>query len=164
MVLVSCKICAKTFKVKPYALKQGFGKYCSISCLRKGQMNGKNVSCFVCGKQIYRTEKQLRCSKSNKYFCGKVCQTSWRNKFYVGSKHANFVDGKFTHRTTMLRTGAPQICRLCLTIDRRVLAVHHIDENHLNNAVENLAWLCHNCHFLVHHDKLEKKKFMATMV
>jgi predicted HNH restriction endonuclease len=38
----------------------------------------------------------------------------------------------------------------------RVLAVRHIDQNHKNNNVENLAWLCHNCHHLVHNDKVEQ--------
>ncbi len=164
MILASCKICSKDFKVKPYAVKHGFGKYCSIPCLRRGQMNGTILNCFICDKSIYKTAKQIRCSKSGKYFCGRSCQTKWRNKLYVGKLHSNFVDGKFTHRTTMLRSGSLQVCWHCKTDDKRILAVHHIDENHLNNDLKNLAWLCHNCHFLVHHDKLEKEKFMATMV
>ena len=31
--------------------------------------------------------------------------------------------------------------------DVRILQVHHRDENHSNNAVENLVILCPNCHW-----------------
>lgn len=51
------------------------------------------------------------------------------------------------------------MCTLCKTEDKRVLATHHIDRNRLNNSVNNLAWLCHNCHFLVHHDNVETQRF-----
>jgi predicted HNH restriction endonuclease len=39
-----------------------------------------------------------------------------------------------------------------------VLAVHHVDQNRTNNKVTNLAWLCHNCHHLVHRYPIERKK------
>lgn len=56
------------------------------------------------------------------------------------------------------------MCFRCRVSDIRVLAVHHADENRTNNGVENLIWLCHNCHYLIHHDILEKKRMMETMV
>jgi predicted HNH restriction endonuclease len=43
------------------------------------------------------------------------------------------------------------VCVLCKVSDKRILAVHHKDNNRKNNKVENLVWLCHNCHILVHH-------------
>jgi hypothetical protein len=52
---------------------------------------------------------------------------------------------------------------LCSTKDERVLAVHHIDHNRLNNKLDNLAWLCHNCHHLVHHDNVEKHRFLEKL-
>ena len=36
--------------------------------------------------------------------------------------------------------------------------IHHKDKNPLNNALENLVWLCLNCHYLAHHkEDLDKK-------
>lgn len=58
-----------------------------------------------------------------------------------------------------MRQSIPKICRLCKTKDIRVLAVHHIDKNRKNNKISNLAWLCHNCHLLVHHYDAERNKF-----
>ena len=64
----------------------------------------------------------------------------------------------------MKQSGIELVRRLCKTVDTRVLAVHHIDGNKKNNVVDNLAWLCNNCHHLVHHYPDEFKKFMATIV
>ena len=122
-----------------------------------GQKNGKVVRCFICKKETYKTQKALRHSKSKKYFCGKSCQTIWRNSImYVGENHANWKDGRYTYRDRMMRHKIPQICKKCKTKDKRILAVHHRDKNRKNNELSNLIWLCHNCHFLVHHYQEER--------
>lgn len=81
----------------------------------------------------------------------------------MGEKHKNFKTGEFAYRETMRRRRVPKICSLCKTDDYRVLAVHHIDKNRKNNKASNLAWLCNNCHFLVHHYEEEREKFMAAL-
>lgn len=163
-LIKKCKICRKEFETKNFWIKKGWGKYCSTTCQYKGRRNGKYVSCFGCEKEIYRTKRDLGRSKSKKYFCTKSCQTNWRNSVFVGPKHANYTTGIFSYRSVLTRHKVPQICCLCKTKDTRVLAVHHIDKNRLNNKLENLAWLCHNCHFLVHHYDDERKKFMVAIV
>ncbi|MDP3989021.1 MAG: HNH endonuclease [bacterium] len=47
---------------------------------------------------------------------------------------------------------------MCLTNCSMVLIVHHIDHDRNNGALDNLVWLCHNCHRLVHNYKEEKEK------
>lgn len=38
-------------------------------------------------------------------------------------------------------------CMVCgYDEDERILEVHHIDENHNNNDIDNLCILCPNCH------------------
>src|SRR3990172_8298500 len=118
---------------------------------------GKEVSCDICDKKVYRIPKGLKGSKSGKYFCSKSCQTLWRNQLYIGPAHKNFKTGEFVYRAKMERHKVPKICRLCKTTDYRVLAVHHIDKDRENNMLENLVWLCNNCHFLVHHYESEKE-------
>lgn len=163
-LIKKCKICKKEFKTKPFFVKNGAGKYCSVKCHYVGLKTGKMIPCAVCGKETYKTLKALRISKSKKYFCTRSCQTKWRNALYVGSKHSNFRTGEYAYRSMLDRYGVPKFCRLCKTKDVRVLAVHHIDENHSNNKLNNLAWVCHNCHHLVHHYENEKQKFMVTIV
>ena len=161
--MVKCLICLKEFYGKPYFLKIGQAKYCSQECMRIGSKTGKVVNCYACGKEVYKTKKALRVSKSKTYFCTKSCQTKWRNSFFIGPKHANWKDGRYSYKSVMLRNKVPKICKLCKNRDSRVLAVHHLDHNKRNSDLSNLIWLCHNCHFLVHHDK-ETIKNMEALV
>lgn len=165
MPIVSCQICRSDFYSKPNWIKHGWGKYCSMECKRIGQKNGVFKNCFICGKKTYKTQKDLRKSKSGKFFCSKSCQTLWRNKIvFVGQNHANWKGGEFTYRNAILRTNKPQICKRCQFEDKRVLVVHHLDKNRMNNDPANLIWLCANCHMLIHHDINEMRQFMEALV
>lgn len=161
---VKCKLCKKEFHVKPSWLKYGNGKYCSSKCQYEGRKNGINVKCFICSKEVYKPKGILEKSKSKKYFCSKSCQTKWRNTEFIGTKHANWINGESTYRNILERADIKKLCYRCGNKDKRILAVHHIDLNHKNNRLENLAWLCHNCHHLVHHYKNERDKFMVAIV
>lgn len=164
MPTVKCKVCRDSFYAKPNWLRRGWGKYCSTLCQHEALKNGKLVSCFICKEQTYKTRKELRVSKSKKYFCSKSCQTIWRNTMvFIGSNHANWKGGESTYRDILIRTNVPQICKLCRIKDGRILAVHHIDRNRKNNSLNNLAWLCHNCHFLIHHYNKERQEFMVLI-
>jgi hypothetical protein len=47
--------------------KKSWGKYCSKNCQFNGQRNGKTIACDYCGKEIYRTPKDERKSKSGRF-------------------------------------------------------------------------------------------------
>jgi hypothetical protein len=158
MPIVKCKICSKEFYSKPNWIKKGWGKFCSLKCSREGRKKGKLMACHVCEKIVYKAPKALLGSKSKKYFCGKSCQTIWRNSIvFVGKNHSNWKGGEFTYKNILIKSSNSRECKLCKEKDKRLLAVHHIDKNRKNNQVENLIWLCHNCHFLVHHYIIEQK-------
>lgn len=164
MPTVACKICSTDFYAKPFWIIKGYGKYCSSKCQHQGRRAGEDKPCHICGKISYKKKRQLDNSETGFFFCGKSCQTKWRNSFFVGSKHANWKDGNASYRSVMLKHDIPQICRLCKTEDLRILAVHHIDRDRKNSSLSNLAWLCHNCHFLLHHYKDVEEKFMEALV
>jgi hypothetical protein len=165
MAYRECKICSASFYVKPSHLKRGWGKYCSKKCQNISQKTGTIVQCFICSKDVYRLPKELKHSKSKKYFCGKKCQTIWRNSIvYVGSEHPNWKGGKYIYRRILLGEKVTQKCVLCNFKDTRVLIVHHIDRNRNNNNVANLVWLCANCHFLVHHYEKESIELRKMLV
>jgi len=154
MPKVFCKICKKEFYTKPSYLKKGWGKYCSRECQFKSQLKGEFVYCDKCNKKIWRTPKELKKSKSGKFFCSKSCSMSWKNKvLHVGENHPNWINGEASGRGILKRSKREMICTRCSNSDKRVMAVHHKDVNRKNNKVENLIWLCHNCHHLVHHYK-----------
>lgn len=91
----------------------------------------------------------------------------WRNTIaYIGPKHPHWKGGNASeiYRNILKRSGKKRACGLCGTKDERLLAAHHLDHNRKNNEAENLTWLCHNCHFLVHHFEDQRLKFMETLV
>ncbi|KKQ77734.1 MAG: hypothetical protein A3A96_03890 [Candidatus Zambryskibacteria bacterium RIFCSPLOWO2_01_FULL_39_39] len=162
MTVSYCKVCNNKFYPRPSNIKRGWGVYCSISCKNIGtQVIRQKVFCFICKKELMRTTAQLSHSKSGNFFCSKSCQTKWRNTEFIGPKHANFKDGKNSYQSVLKRYKIKQICNYCGEKDTRILAIHHIDENHKNNDINNLTWLCHNCHSLVHYDSVEKQKFLT---
>ena len=162
MPIVPCEICEGKFYTKPSYLKKGWGKFCSSKCQYKSYLKGKFIICDICGTQAWRAPRKLEHSKSGKYFCSKSCQTLWRNKEFSGARHPNWKDGaSVEYRSILTQSGVPQICNVCKTEDRRILAVHHIDKNHNNNGLKNLAWLCYNCHFLVHHYNVRVVKIIT---
>ena len=171
MAWLVCTECKKEFKRKPCLVRRGGGKFCSKPCHYAAIRLGKEVPCASCGKMVYKTFRRLQLSKSKKYFCDKSCQTLWRNQEFSGSRHNNWKNGEASYRNIMKRAGIPAICALCNSADHRVIIVHHKDKNRLNNVLENLVWLCRNCHFLVHHydegqDRglLVERSQMATVV
>ena len=162
MPRVACRRCFREFYVKPNRLERGWGKYCSNECKHLDQKTGKFIPCFVCHKKSYKHQKLLERSRSGRFFCSKSCQTVWRNtEIYVGSSHANWKGGESSYRDILRRSGIARTCSKCQTNDIRILTVHHKDKNRQNNAIQNLIWLCHNCHFLIHHYANETEGFIA---
>lgn len=161
---IECAICDKIFYGKPSHIKKGWAKVCSKDCRYKLQKTGKIIVCNQCGKNAYKNNSTLRRSDSNMFFCNKSCQTIWRNKLYTKEKHANWTTGKSSYRSILLRENRPLICEKCANKDSRILAVHHKDKNRDNNNSNNLLWLCHNCHYLVHHYLEESIGFIDVTV
>lgn len=163
MPTVNCRQCTVGFYIKPNRLARGWGKYCSNECKHLGLKTGSLIPCASCQKPSYKIKKAQERSKSGKFFCGKSCQTKWRNsQIYIGDNHANWKGGESSYRHILQRSSLERICAKCKTIDTRILAVHHKDKNRANNALSNLIWLCHNCHFLVHHYTNESKGFLTA--
>lgn len=153
---INCKICNNKFYAKPRHIKIGWGKFCSIECRRRGQLTGKIVKCDYCGKEVYKTRLELKRSKSGKFFCNRSCACSWANKYKrVAANHASYTTGEATYREFLKRSGQERVCKKCGLEDKRVLVVHHLDFDRKNNELDNLIWLCCNCHFLVHQHKVK---------
>jgi len=146
-----CKICGKGFHIKPFHAKKGWGKYCSIECRTKAQFKGRWVECGYCGKKIWRTPKDFKRSKRNKFFFSVGCHCSWENKnVRYGINAPNWVSGETAYGDLMRRYNIPYKCVRCGIVDKRVLVVHHRDGNRRNNKIDNLERICCNCHAILH--------------
>ena len=60
---------------------------------------------------------------------------------------------KETYRSQLVK--AVTSCALCGYSNINVLEVHHIDGNHSNNAWDNIAVVCANCHVLITKGKID---------
>jgi len=147
---VKCRVCFREYYTKASWFKIGHGVYCSVKCRGVANRKGKHVDCFACGKTIYKALRELKRSQSKKYFCSTRCSLSWINSSHFEENSANWKGGRYCYKNIMKRKGDRYECRVCGKTDKRILAVHHVDKNRLNNNSKNLAWLCYNCHFLVH--------------
>lgn len=159
MSIVACNLCKKLFNKKPSQIIRSRINYCSAECSYKGRRKGKNVKCFMCGIEIYKTKKSLKNSKSGQSFCSRSCHLSWLAPRQREENHGNWKNGMFSYKEILKRDNRPKKCVLCKKEDKRILIVHHIDKNRNNNSLDNLSWLCHNCHFLIHHYKKSEDDF-----
>ena len=154
MPWLKCKKCTKDFYAKPRHIKMGWGKYCSQACSFQGMKTGNIFPCELCGKEIYRTKLEIGRSKSHKFFCNKSCFAKWKNKnILFGENHGNWKGGENSYREAMLRSNNKPICSDCGINNVNVLVIHHIDQSRKNNNINNLMWLCRNCHYIVHEGK-----------
>lgn len=154
MPWVACRICSKELYIRPNKEKIGWGKYCSVTCCSKGRLKGKEYPCKNCGKIVVRTPGELRKSRSGHFFCNRGCSMSWKNsQLRSGVNHYLWNGGTSTYRRLKEQNSDKIVCEHCGFKDKRALVVHHIDHNRQNNELENLQWLCRNCHFLVHEGK-----------
>ena len=164
MPQILCTTCSTQYYAKPSHINKGWSKACSLECRNIQMRTGSTVNCHQCSKEVYKNKSTLRRSESNLFFCCKSCQTIWRNKLYTKEKHANWTTGKSSYRNILLREDRLLVCCKCFTTDSRILAVHHRDKNRDNNNASNLTWLCHNCHYLVHHYIEESIGFLDITV
>jgi len=147
---VSCRVCHKQFYAKLSWLIVGAGVYCSKDCQNLGRKTGKIISCFLCGRKVYKQKKAITRSKTQHYFCSKTCSITWHNREFKEEKHANRVYGSFSYKRILERSNLHEKCGLCGISNKKLLVAHHVDKNRKNNDVKNLMWLCYNCHHLAH--------------
>ena len=158
MEQIGCDFCGTKFYRKRSQILYSKNHYCSDECRYSFSKKGKMVNCSRCNKEIYKSPKDLSRSKSKKYFCSQHCANTWIGKIFSREKHPNWKGGKHSYKEAMLRLSQSPKCVFCKDEDKRILAVHHIDKDRNNNNLKNLMWLCHNCHFLIHHYSREQNK------
>ena len=150
-----CEVCGKEFRRKKSQILLAKRHYCSIKCQYSDRKKGKIIECHICGKKVYKKNKDINNSQNKKFFCDIKCSNKWLGSKRRGQNHPNWINGKFSYSNALKRSDPVGSCRLCGESDTRILLVHHIDQNRDNNNLFNLAWLCHNCHFLVHNHKVK---------
>lgn len=147
MVKVRCAACNKEFEIE---LKRYNEKnkntgifYCSLEC--NAHRSSKLCKCATCGKEIWKTNSQIARSKTGNVYCSRSCANSKNNTLFKSGVNNPNYSGK-NYRSKAFET-YPHRCLACgWDEDERILEVHHKDENHENNDINNLCLLCPTCH------------------
>ena len=91
------------------------------------------------------TEYKYFDSQQSGHFCSRECTQDYRIKTIMESGKANKGNAK-----TYLKRFAEYKCSCCGVSDwngkKLVLQLEHIDGNPKNNTINNVTWLCPNCH------------------
>lgn len=94
MVKIRCGRCNQKFqKYKGRvneALKFGWKQYCSPKCQFETRLTGSNHICQTCGKTVWRTPKETRASKTQRFFCSTSCAAIFNNNLRSEALPKNF--------------------------------------------------------------------------
>lgn len=158
-VQLSCKFCNKCFEVRPSDInkqKSGTIHFCSRECWKFAcnKWNTKvDVTCKICGN-IFQTKRSRE--KTSK-FCSRACKTVSFDRFKGSDNlNPNFRNGSRVYRKRAFEAFKAE-CFICKTSSKK-LYVHHIDESHENNNIDNLRILCASCHQLIHNGSIPSSK------
>ena len=115
-----CKMCGKTFHIKSYATKKGWGKFCSKKCYVHAQRDG-----------WYMGEKSA----------------NWQGGISFEPYPIEF-NNSFKKIIVERDNHVCQICKVDESKTKRKHAVHHIDYDKENTTQINCILLCNYCHGL----------------
>jgi len=71
-------------------LKFGWNQYCSPRCQFNARLTGEYRDCQTCSKKVWRTPKELKASRTNRFFCNASCAAIFNNNLRSEALPKNF--------------------------------------------------------------------------
>jgi hypothetical protein len=152
----SCKHCKQEFDYSSTSQKANHSRWCiakpgsrDTTVLKAAQMRVQNeklglmtkfiVKCDRCESDVEVTERKNLHPVKEKYFCGRKC-SNFRGSGLEWHKGKR----ELTRYTTICFAHHEKKCVVCG--ENKIVAVHHLDENHKNNDPSNLVPMCPTHH------------------
>lgn len=144
---VECIVCRKKCYRRYSFLNDKNIYFCSDECRSTYKKTGNKIKCFTCGKEVYKTKKEQRKSKSGRLYCSQSCAIADINKRTKTKENPHtYRDKALRHYGSICQSPNCEITKLGIEIPEEMLDVHHKDGNRDNNKLENLEVLCVWCH------------------
>ncbi len=158
----TCKHCNNSFNFERLTEKANHGRHCDKNPKRQqGYNNVKHalqskyemrvceikefeVKCECCEKMFIVKEREKVFPKKEKYFCSRSCANSAGGKAKALIYHSD----ETAHYSTVARRHHEKCCIVCG--EDKIVAVHHVNLDHLDNDPKNLVILCPTHHHYVH--------------
>ncbi len=146
-VYLKCETCKKEFYVYPSYIRRANKKnisirFCSMKCYDK---TGKNNP-FWGNNHSVKSIKKMKLHPNRPVFkTGKNNPNFVRFGEEYGFSGSNFL---WWRKKLMREVGR---CEMCGFNNKKILTLHHKDEDRKNNNRKNLLLLCWNCHALYHY-------------
>ena len=158
----TCKHCNNQFDYTRTTEKANHSRHCDSNPKKKesyvnikkanndriDKIHGKlvdfHVNCFCCGSSFVVVERENQYPTKEQYFCSRSCSNSIGGKAKADKYHS---DADASYRTVAWRYHEKR-CVVCG--EDKVVAVHHLNEVHMDNRPENLIPLCPTHHQYMH--------------
>lgn len=135
--------CDKNPKVVQYKLENA-DRAATLGDQRFGKYTRYTVSCATCSNEFEVNERSLLFPAKEKYFCNRKCANSTGGTAKSKKHHPDTVAG---YRTVAWRYHDKK----CIVCDEtKILAIHHVNENHEDNDPKNLVPMCPTHHQYMH--------------
>ena len=135
--------CDKNPKVEKYK-KDNIARGKALGEDRFGKYKKFSVNCSSCNTLFDVEERELLFPSKEKYFCSRSCSNSTGGKAKSKKYHSDDV----AHYATVAWRYHDKKCIVCG--EEKIVAVHHLNENHNDNDPKNLIPLCPTHHQYMH--------------
>jgi hypothetical protein len=152
----NCRHCNEEFDYSSTSQKANHSRWCDKNPKRNdwdsgkgtlnqfGELRNYNVTCENCNTSFIVEEREKLHPQKESYYCNRSCANS------VGGRAKSDKDyslGNLNYRTICEKHHEMK-CLVCG--EEKIVAVHHVDEDHSNNDPKNLVPLCPTHHQYVH--------------
>jgi len=149
----TCLECGEVFLARATWVDQDKVKFCGVKCRAASKVTKVSISCDLCGVAFQRTPSKLSNSKSGKNFCSRECKDTAQSVDggVMEIMPSHYGNGRRVYRARAFKEYAHKCADCGYDKYKRILQVHHIDNDREHNEVSNLVILCPTCHNTRHY-------------